>query len=80
MNRVRRPPLQHPLASLFDSAVDSLSAALSPETARHYRGTVRNFLSYLGTHHPDVNRLDQLRRDLTSSAGCRACVRKRRPW
>ena len=63
MNRARRPPLQHPLAALFDRAVDSLSAALSLATARHYRGTVRNFLSYLGTQHPDVNRLDQLRRD-----------------
>jgi hypothetical protein len=72
MNRVRRPPLQHPLAPLFDRGVDSLSAALSLETTRHYRGTVRNFLSYLGTRHPDVNP--------TSSAGCLACVRKRRHW
>jgi len=63
MNRARRPPLQHPLAPLFESAVDSLGAALSLETTRHYRGTVRHFLSYLGTHHPEVNRLDQLRRD-----------------
>ena len=62
MNRARRPPLQHPLAPLFDCAVDSLSAALSPDTTRHYRGTARNFLSYLGDHHPDVIRLDQLRR------------------
>ena len=80
MSRTRRPPLQHPLAPLFDRAVDSLGAALSLETARHYRGTVRNFLSYLGTHHPDVNRLDQLRRDPHTSAGCRACVRKGRHW
>ena len=63
MNRARRPPLQHPLAPLFDRAVDSLGAALSLETTRHYRGTVRNFLSYIGTNHPDLNRLDQLRRD-----------------
>jgi integrase len=63
MNRARRPPLQHPLAPAFDRAIDSFSAALSPETTRHYRGTVRNFLSYLGAHHPEVQRLDQLRRD-----------------
>ena len=63
MNRARRPPLQHPLAPLFDRAVDSLCVALSPETTRHYRGTVRNFLSYLGAAHPEVNCLDQLRRD-----------------
>jgi site-specific recombinase XerD len=63
MNRVRRPPLQHPLASIFDRAVDSLGAALSPESIRQYRGTARNFLSYLGTDHPEVKRLDQLRRE-----------------
>jgi hypothetical protein len=63
MNRARRPPLQHPLASAFDRAVESFSAALSPGTTRHYHGTARNFLSYLGANHPDVQRLDQLRRD-----------------
>jgi len=64
MNRARRPPLQHPLVPVFDRAIDSLSAALSPETTRHHRGTARNFLSYLGADHPEVKRLDQLRREL----------------
>jgi len=63
MNRARHPPLLHPLASVFDRAVDSVCAALSPESARHYRGTVRNFLRYLGTAHPEVNSLPQLRRE-----------------
>ena len=63
MNRARRPPLQHPLAPVFDRAVDSLCVALSPDTTRHYRGTARNFLSYLGADHPEVQRLDQLRRE-----------------
>ena len=63
MNRARRPLLQHPLASLFDRAIDSFSVSLSPDTTRHYRGTVRNFLSYLGADHPEVQRLDQLRRE-----------------
>ena len=63
MNRARRPLLQHPLALLFDRAVDSFSVSLSPDTTRHYRGTARNFLSYLGTDHPQVQRLDQLRRE-----------------
>src|SRR5437899_10975830 len=63
MNRARRPPLQHPLAPVFDRAVDSLGAGLSPETTRHHRGTARNFLSYLGANLPEVNRLDQLRRE-----------------
>lgn len=64
MNRARRPPLQHPLVPVFDRAVDSLGVALSSDTTRHYRGTARNFLSYLGADHPEVQRLDQLRREL----------------
>ena len=63
MNRPRRLPLQHPLAPVFDRSVDSLGTALSPDTTRHYRGTVHNFLSYLGAAHPAVNALDQLRRE-----------------
>jgi site-specific recombinase XerD len=63
MNRARRPPLQHPLAPAFDRAVDSLTAALNPDTARHYRGTARKFLTYLAADHPGVNRVDQLRRE-----------------
>jgi len=49
--------------AVFDRAVESLGAALNPETARHYRGTARNFLSYLGADHTSVSSLDQLRRD-----------------
>jgi integrase len=63
MNRARRPPLQHPLTPLFARAVDSFSAALSPGSIRHYHETARHFLSYLGANHPEVNRLDQLRRE-----------------
>jgi site-specific recombinase XerD len=63
VNRAQRPPLQHPLADSFDRAVASLGAALHPETTRHYRGTVRNFLSYLGAEHPAVDSLTQLRRE-----------------
>jgi integrase len=63
VTRARRPPLQHPLADAFRRAVDSISAALNPDTTRHYRGTARNFLTYLGTDHPDVCSLDQLARD-----------------
>ena len=63
MNRVRRPPLQHALAPVFDRAVDSLCASLHPDTTRHYRGTARNFLCYLGADHPKVNSVGLLRRD-----------------
>jgi site-specific recombinase XerD len=63
MNRARRPPLQHPLAPVFDRAVDSFSVALSPDTIRHYRGTARHFLRFLGFAYPQVNSLEQLRRE-----------------
>jgi site-specific recombinase XerD len=63
MNRTWPPSLSHPLAPVFDRAVDSLCAALSSESQRHYRGTVRNFLSYLGTNYPEVNSLEQLQRE-----------------
>ena len=48
MKPARRAPLQHPLAHSFERAINSLSVALHPDTVRHYRGTVRNFLTYLG--------------------------------
>jgi integrase len=63
MNHAGRPPLPHPLASFFDRAVDSICVALNPESSRHYRQIVHNFLSYLGTAHPEVNSLEQLRRE-----------------
>jgi hypothetical protein len=53
MNCTRRPPLQHPLALVFEHAVDSFSTALSPDTTRHYRGTVCNFLE-IGQRNIDV--------------------------
>ena len=33
-------------------AAASLGAALNPETVRHYRGTARSFLTYLGATYP----------------------------
>ena len=63
MSRSRRAPLEHPLAHLFGRAVDSLTAALTSESGRQYRGTARHFLTFLGTHYPEVGSLDQLCRD-----------------
>jgi site-specific recombinase XerD len=63
VNRARRPPLQHPLLPVFQGAVESLCTALSHGSLRHYSGTANHFLGYLGTNHPEVNRLDQLRRE-----------------
>jgi site-specific recombinase XerD len=63
VKRWRRPPLQHPLAPPFAHAVESLCTALTPSSARNYNIVVRNFLVYLGTEHPEITRLEQLRRD-----------------
>jgi len=38
-----------------DRAIALLGAALHSETTRHYRGAVRDFLSYLGTGYPEVS-------------------------
>jgi integrase len=63
VNRWRRPPLQHPLAPAFAGAVESLSTALAPSSARNYGIVVRNFLVYLAAEHPEITRLEQLHRD-----------------
>jgi integrase len=78
MSRPRCLPLPHPLAPVFDRSVDSLVAALSPSATDHYRRTVRNFLRYLGTHHPQVNSLDQLRRE-PHLLGWMSCLRSNSP-
>ena len=59
----RYAPLEHPLAHQFQRAIESLTAALTPDSARQYRGAARHFLIYLGEDHPAVCSLDQLRRD-----------------
>jgi integrase len=59
----RYAPLEHPLAHQFQRAIESLTAALAPDSARQYRCASRYFLIYLGEDHPAVYSLDQLRRD-----------------
>ena len=63
MNRTRRPRCRHPLAPLFNRAVDSVCAALGPSSLSYYGLIVRNLLSYLGAAHPEVKSIEQLRRD-----------------
>jgi site-specific recombinase XerD len=63
VNRVRRPPLPHPLAQCFEQAINSLGAALHPDTVRHYRGTAHKFLTWLGAKYADVRSLNQLQRN-----------------
>src|SRR5580700_3245038 len=60
MNRL---PIQHPLAALFQGAAQSLTTSLNHDAFRFYNGTIRNFLNFLGAQHPQVQSLDQLRRD-----------------
>ena len=78
MTPSRLAPFTHPLASLFDVAVDSLGAALAPESTRQYRSTARHFLAWLGANHPEVVSLDQLRRD-PHVLGWMAALRSRVP-
>ena len=59
----RYAPLEHQLAHQFQRAVESLTAALAPESHRQYRGAARYFLICLGEDHPAVCSLGQLRRD-----------------
>ena len=61
MNRL--PPLQHPMAALFQRAAQSLTTSLNPETIRFYYCTIRNFLNFLGAQYPQVQSLQPLRRD-----------------
>lgn len=78
MNRTGRPSFPHPLAPLFARAVDSLCTALGPASQCLYRTTVRDFLSYLSTAHPEVNSLEHLRRD-SHLLGWMSCLRSRTP-
>ena len=63
MKLSRHVPVDHPLATQLRRAVESLTAARVWDSARHYHGTARDFLIYLGEDHPAVRSLDQLRRD-----------------
>jgi integrase len=63
VNRSRQAPLQHPLSGLLERAIEDVTAALTPDTARQYRGTARNFLLYLTDNYPGIDSLKQLRRD-----------------
>lgn len=48
---------------MFQRAAESLTTALGESSIGEYHGTVHLFLTYLGTHHPQVRSLRQLRRD-----------------
>jgi integrase len=78
VKRWRRPPLQHPLASGFARAVESLCTALTPSSTRNYNMVVRHFLVYLGAEYPEVAHIEQLRRD-PHILGWMACLRAQTP-
>jgi len=61
MNRL--PPLQHSLTALFQRAAQSLTTSLNHDAFRFYNGTIRNFLNFFGAQYPQVQSLNQLRRD-----------------
>jgi hypothetical protein len=78
MNRL--PPIQHPLAALFQNAAQSLTTSLNHETIRFYYCTIRNFLTFLGAQYPQVQSLQQLRRVPTSWPGSLRCAPTSPPW
>src|SRR5260370_18027964 len=59
----RHRALRHPLEHLFERAAQSLTTALSDGSRRGHAATFRSFLRYLAHTHPEVCRLEQLRRD-----------------
>lgn len=59
----RYAPLEHPLAHQFQRTVESVTAALVPDSARAYRCAARHFLTYLSESYPSVCSLNELRRD-----------------
>lgn len=63
MKRKRIPLPTHPLTKFFQPAAESVTTSLGDASITSYRGTVRHFLTYLGAQYPEVNALDQLRRD-----------------
>jgi site-specific recombinase XerD len=63
MKSNRLPLPTHPLTKFFEPAVESVTTSLSEASVTSYRGTVRLFLTYLGTQYPEIRSLKQLRRD-----------------
>jgi integrase len=63
MKRQRIPLPRHPLTKFFQPAVESVTTSLGDASVTSYRGTVRLFLTYLGSQYPAVRSLGQLRRD-----------------
>jgi integrase len=78
MNLSRHAPLDHPFTTAFAHAIDDICAPLSSGTDRAYRGTARSFLHYLLDCHPQLQRLEDLRRD-PHVFGWLAHLRSRRP-
>jgi integrase len=59
----RLPPLQHPWLPCFSALPNPSPTSLDQETIRFYYGTIRNFLNFLGAQYPQMQSLQQLRRD-----------------
>ena len=74
----RYAPLEHPLVHQFQRTVESITAALVPDSVRAYGGAARQFLIYLGEAYPSVCSLNELRRD-PHILGWFAHLRSRKP-
>jgi site-specific recombinase XerD len=51
------------LQQILSSQIDNFATTLQPNTIANYRQTLRHFLRYLQTFHPQVDKPSQLRRD-----------------
>ena len=78
MKRSRLPLPTHPLTKFFQPASESVTTSLGHSSVRSYRATARHFLTYLANQYPEVDCLDQLRRD-PHLLGWLALLRSRRP-
>lgn len=63
MKRPRIPLPTHSLTEFFQPAIESVTTSLSASSVTSYRATARHFLTYLANQYPEVDGLDQLRRD-----------------
>jgi len=78
MKRPRAPLPTHPLTKFFQPAAESVTTSLGDVSLRAYRATARHFLTYLASQYPEVDCLDQLRRD-PHLLGWLALLRSRKP-
>lgn len=67
------------LEQIFEAHLQTLALSLQPRTVSNYRGTAHNFLTYLRTMFPDVQRPSQLCRDPHTAGWLRSLCERQPP-